>query len=65
MTISSFALGRGAVRRPLAKLKDIFRSARSSEAEAIIARYAYGRLSDAAEREMTEKLLHRGDAFRF
>ncbi len=52
---------RGAV----AKLRGLFRSARAREAEAIVARYATGRLSDSAEREMTEKLLHLGESFRF
>lgn len=55
------AQGRGA----LAKFFDLFRAARAREADAILARYANGRISDAAEREMTEKLLHVGDSFRF
>ena len=52
-------------RTAFAKFLGIFRSARTREAEAIVARYATGRLSDSAEREMTEKLLHIGDSFRF
>ena len=52
-------------RSAVAKFLGMFRSARTREAEAIVARYATGRLSDSAEREMTEKLLHIGDSFRF
>ena len=52
-------------RGPLAKLRGFFRSGRTREADAIVAQYANGRMSDSAEREMTEKLLHLGDSFRF
>jgi hypothetical protein len=49
----------------LARFIGALRAARARDAEAVLARYASGRLTDAAEREMTEKLLHHGDAFRF
>ena len=62
---SLFLKSRDLSRNPVAKFRGMFRSARAREAEAIVARYATGRLSDAAEREMTEKLLHLGDTFRF
>lgn len=65
MTIFSKNTRDGAGRGPLAKLYDLWRDARTREAEAMVARYTNGRLTDAAEREMTEKLLHRGDSFRF
>lgn len=52
-------------RGAFAKMRDMLRSARSREADAIVARYATGRLTDSAEREMTERLLHLGDSFRF
>lgn len=52
-------------RGPLAKLRGMLRHVRGREADAIVARYATGRLTDAAEREMTERLLHLGDSFRF
>lgn len=56
---------RGQGRGPFARIKDALRAARTREAESIVARYAHGRMTDAAEREMTEKLLHLGGGFRF
>ena len=52
-------------RGAFARLRGMLRTVRAREADAIVAHYASGRLTDAAEREMTEKLLHRGDSFRF
>lgn len=65
MTIFSKNTRNGTNHGPFAKLYGLWRDARTREAEAIVARYMNGRLTDAAEREMTEKLLHVGDSFRF
>ena len=54
-----------AERGAFARLRGMLRSVRAREADEIVARYATGRLTDSAEREMTEKLLHLGDSFRF